>query len=97
MQGFVPHCLNMVIVKINGQNYMDMVKLRSKFDTQFEYLSNKLNACKFRDCVNQFMKMEISHLKKCIKMKCMLDALLAWMETSGTCLCHTRKDTTRKT
>jgi hypothetical protein len=30
-------------------------------------------------------------------MKCMLDALLAWMETSGTCLCHTRKDTTRKT
>jgi hypothetical protein len=38
MQGFAPYCLNMVIVKVDGQDYMDMVKLHSTFDTQFEYL-----------------------------------------------------------
>jgi hypothetical protein len=36
----------------HGQDYMDMVNLHNKVDTQFEYLGNKLNAFNFRDCVN---------------------------------------------
>jgi hypothetical protein len=74
---------------------MDMVEFCSKFEAQFKYINNELNAQGFKDYVRQFMKSKKSRIKKGIEMKGMLGAFLAWMETNGTCLCNIVKNATQ--
>ncbi len=48
----------------DDQDPMDMVELCNKFEAQFKYISNELNAHGFKDYVRQFMKSKKSHITK---------------------------------
>jgi hypothetical protein len=51
LQGIVPRCLNMAIVKVGDQNPVDMSELHRQLDDLFEYLNHELSAHNFRDCI----------------------------------------------
>jgi hypothetical protein len=67
LQGLVPCCLNMAIMKVGDQNHVDMNELHKQLDGLFKYLNHELSAHNFRDCIRQFMKSEQTQLKKCYK------------------------------
>ncbi len=47
LRGFVPCCLNMVIVKVGDQNPIDISERRRKMNDLFKYLNHELSAHKF--------------------------------------------------
>jgi hypothetical protein len=56
MWGQAPRLLNIAMVKVSDQNPIDMAKLRSWMDANYEYLHHELSERGFRDCVRHLMK-----------------------------------------
>jgi hypothetical protein len=63
IQGLAPCLLNLMVVKVNEHNPVDMAKLQKKMDEMFEYANHEFKARRFKDCVRCFMKGECCRLK----------------------------------
>jgi len=51
LRGLVSCYLNIVIMKADDQNLVDMSELRRQLDDLFEYLNHEVGACNFRNCI----------------------------------------------